>query len=124
MPTKYDKFWREIPETTPVELPIGYNTPEPLEQMIIRLVRHESQRAAKQDKETFEESDDFDDEDHDVISDHQFTDMQEEELATNGRYQKETLSAQMRNMPPVEKDKKAVEPPKDPAELPEKSKLP
>lgn len=80
---QYDRFHREIPDKTPVAMPLGYERPEPLESMIARMIRVESLKAKKEGKETFEESDDFsieDDEEVKFTSDHQFTDLQEEEL--------------------------------------------
>jgi len=80
---KYDRFHREIPDCTPVSLPVGYERPESLESMIARMVKIESLKAAKEGKESFEESDDFDITDEEEVkftSDHQFTDMQEEEI--------------------------------------------
>lgn len=69
----------EIPDPTPVEMPIGYEHPESLESMIARLVHNESRRAKSQGQESFEESDDFDmDDDSEIISEYQMTDMQEE----------------------------------------------
>lgn len=77
---KYDKQGRcEIPDPTPVELPVGYEHPESLEQMIARMIRFESARAEAEGLESFEEADDFDVSDDVVlVSDHQMTDMQEE----------------------------------------------
>lgn len=70
----------EIPDNTPVELPLGYEHPESLENMIKRMVRIHSQIASESGAETLEEADDFDEEDNMIVSDHQFTDMQEEML--------------------------------------------
>lgn len=69
----------EIPDPTPVEMPLGYEKPESLESMIARMVRNVSLRAEKHGAETFEESDDFDcDDDHDPVSQYQLNEMQEE----------------------------------------------
>lgn len=73
---------KEIPDNTPVELPIGYRVPETLESMIARLITNSQFNQARHaaGEETFEEADDFDtDEDEpDFTSSHQMTDMQEE----------------------------------------------
>lgn len=71
---------KEIPDKTPVELPVGYHPPETLEAMIARLVRYESSRAEKVGQETFEEADDFEvaDDAGEFHSPYQMTDMQEE----------------------------------------------
>lgn len=78
---KYNAQGQEVPDKTPIALPVGYSAPEPLEQMIARLVRAESSRAHQQGKETFEEADDLElDDEPELNSPHQFTDMQEETL--------------------------------------------
>lgn len=77
---KYNEHGEQIPDQTPVEIPVGFRQPESLQSMITRLVRAESTRAAQLGThETFEESDDFDvDEDPQVISPYQMTTLQEE----------------------------------------------
>lgn len=67
---QYDEFGREIPDPTPVPPPPGYRTPMTLTEQIKRFIRTElSQRAAAEEYETFEESEDFDvDEDPDPLS--------------------------------------------------------
>lgn len=70
----------EIPNKKPVELPIGYEHPESLEDMISRMVRVHSNIAQAAGEETLEESDDFDGDDDNILGDHQFTDMEEEVL--------------------------------------------
>lgn len=76
----YNKQHEEMPDPTPVEMPIGYEKPESLESMIARMVRAESALAAKGGTmETFEEATDFDDNDEgELVSQFQMTDMQEE----------------------------------------------
>lgn len=83
---KYDKEGRcEIPDPTPVELPVGYEHPESLEAMIARMIRYESLRAEEAGLESFEEADDFDVSDDVVlVSEHQMTDMQEEYVHDRG----------------------------------------
>lgn len=54
----------EVPDDTPVAMPVGFRKPESLQDQIRRLVRNElSARAMDQGLETFEEADDFDVED-------------------------------------------------------------
>lgn len=77
----YNERNEEILDTTPVEMPIGYERPESLASMIARMINStELQRAAqKQGLETFEESDDFEmDDDGELVSPYQLTDMQED----------------------------------------------
>lgn len=77
MHTKDYKY--EVPDKTPVEMPLGYEKPEPLEHMIARMVRTFSMAAEAQGAESFEESDDFDvDDDSELHSPYQLSDMQEE----------------------------------------------
>jgi hypothetical protein len=80
-------FREEIPDPTPIELPIGYEHPESLESMIARMVRIHSEQAAKNELETFEEADDLDmsDDDDGLASEHELTPMQEENLYVRGR---------------------------------------
>lgn len=57
---------REIPDPTPVELPVGFKKQETVAQMVARLVRRDmSEYAARNDMETFAEADDFELEDED-----------------------------------------------------------
>lgn len=71
----------EVPDATPVAMPVGFRKPESLQDQIQRLVRNElSARAASQGMETFEEADDFDvgDDDGDNFrSKHELDDEQE-----------------------------------------------
>lgn len=57
-----DEKGREIPDPTPISIPLGFKKPETLAEAVRRLVR--SDQWAKEmidtDQETFEEADDFD----------------------------------------------------------------
>lgn len=82
----YDEVGREIPNKTPVAIPVGYHRPEPLESMIARMIRAAGVNAGREGKETFEEADDFDvDDDEKLVSPYQFNEMQEENLAIGKR---------------------------------------
>lgn len=75
----------EIPDQTPVEMPLGYERPESIESMIARMVRSVSEQAGREGAETFEEADDFDmDDDSEIVSPYQMSQM-EEELPTYDR---------------------------------------
>lgn len=51
----------EVPDSKPMEIPIGWKKPPSLQEQVQRMVRHEMSRAAeKTGQETFEEADDFD----------------------------------------------------------------
>lgn len=57
---KYNSLGQELPDPTPVALPIGFEKPEPLNSVIQRLVRTEvSQAADQKGMETFEEANNF-----------------------------------------------------------------
>lgn len=79
---QYTKGYREeIPDSTPVELPIGYKEPESLEQVIARMIYAADFQKAREvhGVESIEESDDFDvEEDPDFTSEHEMSVMQEE----------------------------------------------
>lgn len=76
---RHDHLNREVLDKTPVEMPLGYEKPESLESMIARMIRTTSIQAEKAGFETAEEADDFDDDDEgEMKSEYQFTDMQEE----------------------------------------------
>jgi len=71
----------EKPDLTPVEWPLNLTRPLSLQDEIKRFVRSEmSMRAAEHGFESFEESDDFDvdDEDGNLASPYELTEMQEE----------------------------------------------
>lgn len=75
--TKDNRF--EIPDPTPIELPVGFEHPEPLEEMIARMIRVAGQNAAREGFETFEEADDFDvDDDETIESEYQLKEMKDE----------------------------------------------
>lgn len=79
---KYDAQGRELPDPTPVEVPLGYRAPKPLQELIKDMIRVQmSQYAEAQGLETFEEADDFDvgdDLDFDPRSEYELSDEQEE----------------------------------------------
>jgi hypothetical protein len=78
----YTKDNREILDTTPVEMPLGYEKPESLSDMIARMIKTANIQAAKTGKiETIEEADDFDcdDDEPELVSNYQMSDMQEDQ---------------------------------------------
>lgn len=69
----------EVPDSTPVELPVGCEHPESLEAMIARMIRVEAHKALGEGLESFDEADDFDvEDDGELVSEYQMKDMQEE----------------------------------------------
>lgn len=57
---KFDERGFELPDNTPVAIPVGATEPESLEQLMARMIQRElSQMSASVGGETFEESNDF-----------------------------------------------------------------
>lgn len=57
---KFDKRGRELPDATPIAVPLGARKPESLVEMMRRLIRQDmSLHAADQGRETFDEANDF-----------------------------------------------------------------
>lgn len=78
---KYDERGRELPDPTPVEVPVHLRRRDGLQDQIRRLIRTElSRQAAAQGMESFEEADDFevDGEAEDFVTQYEMTEMQEE----------------------------------------------
>lgn len=94
---QYNEKGQEIPDPTPIELPIGYKAPETLESMISRMVRVHSLLAVKEGLESFEESDDFDDDENEMTSPYQMTQMQEE----NPKYKPSLLKTDQKKEKPT-----------------------
>jgi hypothetical protein len=67
---RYDDYGRELPDPTPVSVPAGFARPIALHEQIKRFIRTEmSRQAVTEEKESFEEADDFDvDEEGDPLS--------------------------------------------------------
>jgi len=64
---QFDSMGRQIPDPTPVEVPVQFRRPPSIQDEIKRFVRMElSARAQANQLETFEEADDFNVEDDDV----------------------------------------------------------
>lgn len=63
----YTPNGEEIPDSRPVEMPIGFKRPKTLQETMRDLLRSEEVRRAMdaRDLDTFDEADDFDDEDND-----------------------------------------------------------
>lgn len=78
---KYDKNNCECPDTTPLEIPIGYTEPETMAQMIARIVQSNelAHHLHMQGIDTLEEADDFDvDDELPIKSEHEMVDMLDE----------------------------------------------
>ncbi len=65
-------------DNTPVEMPVGYHLPESLADQMRRFIRDEVSAAREIDEGSFEEEDDFEDDDP-LLTSYELTDMQEVE---------------------------------------------
>lgn len=81
---KFNERGEELPDQTPIELPVGVRRPESLNDMMRRMIRTSlSQYAADQGEETFEEANDFDIPDDDpTVSNTQYQEMSDEVTLT------------------------------------------
>lgn len=79
---RFDDLGREIPDRTPVEMPLKWKRPPSIHEMIARAVResHWEEKMRSQGMETFREADDFeiDGEEEAPFSQYQVNDMQDE----------------------------------------------
>lgn len=75
---KYNERGEELPDDTPVEMPLKFKRPPTLQEQIKSMVRRElSDVASQQGFESFEEADDFDVDDGEELppSNYEFKDM-------------------------------------------------
>lgn len=79
---KYNERGEELPDDTPIELPLKFKRPPTLQDQIKAMVRSEiSRQAEEQGFESFDEADDFDVGDgEEVLSPHELTMMQEDAM--------------------------------------------
>ena len=100
---------QERPDPTPVAIPIGYQQPDTMEEMVQQYVRREmSAYAQTQDMGTFEEEDDFEETDS-------------EEMGLSGYEVHEYDMAPEEPEPDASPPEAAPEPPEAPADPPELS---
>lgn len=78
---------QEHPDPTPVEIPIGHEQPESLEDTMRRFIREQvaAHYSEKEGAGTFEDEDDFDieDEDPELLTPYEMTEMEEEALVSD-----------------------------------------
>lgn len=77
---EYNDRGEEIPDPTPVEVPLNLRRPLSLQDEMRRFIRTElSQQASAKGDESFEEADDFEvDDEEEFITQYELTEMQEE----------------------------------------------
>lgn len=82
MDAVFNKHNQQIPDPTPVELPLGYTAPPTLQEMVAQSIAVHSALMAKHDMDTEEEANDFDISDEEFAGDsrHVYTELQEEQL--------------------------------------------
>lgn len=100
---KHDDAGFEIPDPTPVAVPVGFRREPTIQEMIAQFVRSEQlrQHAQQAGFETLEEADDFDvDEDPEMVTPHEIVDMQEERPISDIDSLSEVLDEQKGVEPP------------------------
>lgn len=125
MSKKFTKEGKELPDRKRVEIPIGYRTPETMEQKLRRVVAGAlSEQAAMSGLETFEESNDFDVGPEDGLampdSRHELTPM-EEEIAEVERGNRDVQDFANRNPDKIRRRKKEQPAPAAPSTAKESS---
>lgn len=81
MKAQFDEYGRQIPDSTPVDVPLQFKRPLTIEERIQNGIRtYMSSMAVQEGKESFEEANDFDvdDDEGDFLSQYEMTDMQAE----------------------------------------------
>ncbi len=71
---------KEMPDQTPLELPLGYEHPQTLEEKIAQCINQNEFNKLNNELETYEEADDFeiDEEEGEIKSQYEFKDMEDE----------------------------------------------
>lgn len=89
-------------DQTPVEIPVGYELPESLADQMRRFIREEVSAARDEDQGSFEDEDDFYD-DQEALTDYEMTDMQEVEEILRDEEEEQPIVAEKEPAEPVEK---------------------
>lgn len=84
----------EVPDPTPVEMPLGYEAPETLESMMMRMVRAVSYEISQKGGESIDEANDFDVDDEDSF----------EELLTPAELDAISVAREVREEVPKERE--------------------
>lgn len=75
---KFNERGQQVPDKTPLAIPVGFTQPQDLHEIIRSLVKLESERQKEVGGETFEEADDFDTGEDTLVTPYQMHQMQEE----------------------------------------------
>lgn len=115
---KHDEKGHEIVDSTPLAIPIHWQRPLTIQDMVRRFVQTEVSRVAEAEgHETFEEADDFDTgEDEDIRSPYQLDD--EQEHADRSSFLDEKPKEKPDPQPPAAKPEPPAKPPKKPRKAP------
>ncbi|AXL14875.1 hypothetical protein [Microviridae sp.] len=66
-PTRYGSPDPEMLDTTPIEMPLGAMQPTPIHELIARMVRQAVQAETEEEHETFDEANDFEEDDDTLL---------------------------------------------------------
>lgn len=82
MDAVFDKLHRQIPDPTPVELPLGYSHPPTMQQQMAMMIHVHESMAKANEMDSEEEANDFDIQDEEFAGDsrHVYTELHEEKL--------------------------------------------
>ncbi len=96
---------KEMPDQTPIELPLGYEHPQTLEEKIAQCINQNEFNKLNNEIETFEEADDFeiDEEEGEVVSQYEFKEMQDEPIYNRSEPDKENKPEETQTKDPPEK---------------------
>lgn len=109
-----ESYWKDgvfYPDQTPVEMPLGYEEPESLQEMVARMVRSLHDEKGEQEFDTIDDCEDFDVMDDDIQppSNHEYTEMQEEHVRVErGKRKSELEEAERVAAEPDSETKKSV----------------
>lgn len=86
MKVEHDEFGRELVDETPMEVPLALRAPMSIEERIQRAIRIQASiEAAQRGLESFDEADDFSVDDDEFQSEHEMSELQEEEPRPSAR---------------------------------------
>lgn len=102
-------------DPTPVEMPIGYTRPRSLQDYIATMVRQAVMAEQEEEFETWEESDDFEEEDPDTLD---FSKYELQELQDEGSIRDYGPDPADKEIGPEEAPQEANSGPPDPNEVP------
>lgn len=108
--SSYNEKGEELPNSTPLELPVGFSRPQTLQERMRYLLRSEELKRALESagEETFEEADDFDVEEQDPLEGTPYEDDFEPDIPGLAAREQEIRAGAVLDRP-IEKKEKARE---------------